>query len=43
MPIKAIINPVTPFAQNAPIIFCTETKKCAFIDPGGDSEKLLSI
>ena len=43
MPIKAIINTVTPFAQNAPIIFCTETKKCAFIDPGGDSEKLLSI
>ncbi len=43
MPIKAIINPVTPFAQNAPIIFCTETKKCAFIDPGGDSEKLLNI
>ena len=43
MPIKAIINPVTPFAQNAPIIFCAETKKCAFIDPGGDSEKLLSI
>ena len=43
MPIKAIINPVTPFAQNAPIIYCTETKKCAFIDPGGDPEKLLSI
>ena len=43
MSIKAIINPVTPFAQNAPIIFCTETMKCAFVDPGGDKEKLLSI
>ena len=39
--IKAIINPVTPFQQNAPIIFCNETKKCAFVDPGGDIEVLL--
>lgn len=43
MAIKALINPVTPFAQNAPIIFCTETMKCAFVDPGGDAEKLLQI
>jgi glyoxylase-like metal-dependent hydrolase (beta-lactamase superfamily II) len=43
MTIKALINPVTPFAQNAPIIFCSETKKCAFVDPGGDSDLLLKI
>ena len=36
--IKALINPVTPFQQNAPIVFCEETKKCAFVDPGGDLE-----
>ena len=41
--IKALINPVTPFAQNAPIIFCDETKHCAFVDPGGDIDVLLNI
>ena len=40
--IKALINPVTPFQQNAPIIYCVETKKCAFVDPGGDLEVLLA-
>jgi len=39
--IKALINPVTPFQQNAPIIYCEETKKCAFVDPGGDIHILL--
>ena len=43
MAIKALINPVTPFAQNAPIIFCSETNKCAFVDPGGDADFLLQI
>ena len=40
--IKALINPVTPFQQNAPIVFCEDTKKCAFVDPGGDLEVLLA-
>ena len=35
--LKALINPVTPFEQNAPIIYCENTKKCAFVDPGGDN------
>ena len=39
--IKALIHPVTPFQQNAPILFCEESKKCAFIDPGGDLDILL--
>ena len=43
MTIKALVNPVTPFAQNAPIIFCSETNKCAFVDPGGDADLLLQI
>jgi glyoxylase-like metal-dependent hydrolase (beta-lactamase superfamily II) len=43
MAIQALINPVTPFAQNAPIVFCTETNKCAFVDPGGDADFLLQI
>ena len=39
--IKTLINPVTPFEQNAPIVYCAETNKCAFVDPGGDIDKLL--
>ena len=40
--IKALIQPVTPFQQNAPILYCEESKKCAFIDPGGDIDILLA-
>ena len=43
MTIQALVYPVTPFAQNAPIIFCSETNKCAFVDPGGDADFLLQI
>lgn len=41
--IKALISPVTPFQQNAPILFCEESKKCAFVDPGGDLDILLGV
>ena len=41
--IKALITPVTPFQQNAPILFCEDSKKCAFVDPGGDLDTLLSV
>ena len=40
--IKALIHPVTPFQQNAPILYCEESKKCGFIDPGGDLDILLA-
>ena len=39
--IKALITPVTPFQQNAPILYCEDSKKCAFVDPGGDLDILL--
>ena len=39
--LKTIIVQVTPFIQNASIVYCAETKKCAFIDPGGDIEIIL--
>ncbi|MGB0845075.1 MAG: MBL fold metallo-hydrolase [Thiolinea sp.] len=32
--------PVTPFQQNCSIIWCEETLECAFVDPGGDIDKL---
>ena len=41
--LKALIQPVTLFEQNASIILCDETKKCAIVDPGGDIEILLNI
>ena len=36
------IIPVTPFEQNCSLIWCTETMKGAFVDPGGDLERLLA-
>ena len=41
--LKAFIQAVTPFQQNAIILYCDETKKSVIVDPGGDIEKLLDI
>ncbi|MFO0416651.1 MAG: MBL fold metallo-hydrolase, partial [Pseudomonadota bacterium] len=38
--LKVITIPVTPFAQNARVVFCSETKKGAIIDPGGDVDRI---
>lgn len=37
------IVPVTPFQQNATIFWCDETLEGAIVDPGGETEKLLSV
>jgi hydroxyacylglutathione hydrolase len=42
MPLQAVIVPVTPFAQNCTVLWCTATMKGAFVDPGGDVERLLA-
>ncbi len=34
------IIPVTPFAQNCTLFWCSETKKAAVVDPGGDVTKI---
>ena len=34
--------PVTPFQQNASIVWCDETREAAIIDPGGDLDHLLA-
>jgi len=39
--LKAQIVPVTSFAQNCSLIWCDETMEAAFVDPGGDVDKLL--
>lgn len=35
------VIPVTPLQQNCSLIWHDETKRAAFIDPGGDADKLL--
>ena len=41
--LKALVQPVTLFQQNASIIYCSASNKCAIVDPGGDIEILLEI
>jgi hydroxyacylglutathione hydrolase len=40
---KAVIIPVTPFAQNCSLIWCEETMKGAVVDPGGDLDHILQV
>jgi glyoxylase-like metal-dependent hydrolase (beta-lactamase superfamily II) len=42
LPLKAAILPVTPFQQNCSLVWCTATKKAAFIDPGGETDRLVA-
>jgi len=39
---KYRIIPVTPFEQNCTLLWCEQTMKGAFVDPGGDLDRLLA-
>jgi glyoxylase-like metal-dependent hydrolase (beta-lactamase superfamily II) len=39
-PFKVAIIPVTPLQQNCTLVWCTKTMRGAFIDAGGDLDKL---
>ena len=39
---RASIIPVTPFAQNCSLVWCSRTGAGAVIDPGGDLDKVLA-
>lgn len=39
-PLRATIIPVTPLQQNCTLLWCTATNKGAFVDPGGDLDRL---
>ena len=39
-PMKVAIIPVTPLQQNCSLLWCTKTMRGAFVDPGGELEKL---
>lgn len=40
--LKYRVIPVTPFQQNATLLWCDETREAAIVDPGGDLQKILS-
>jgi hydroxyacylglutathione hydrolase len=39
-PMRAAVIPVTPLQQNCTLLWCTQTMRGAFVDPGGDLDKL---
>ena len=39
-PLRAAIIPVTPLQQNCSLVWCTRTMRGAFVDPGGDLDRL---
>ena len=39
-PMRVAIVPVTAFEQNCSLVWCTRTMRGAFVDPGGDLDKL---
>jgi hydroxyacylglutathione hydrolase len=39
-PLRAAILPVTAFQQNCTLVWCTRTMKGAFVDAGGDLDRL---
>ncbi|MEO5809433.1 MAG: MBL fold metallo-hydrolase [Sphingomicrobium sp.] len=39
-PLQATIIPVTPLQQNCTLVWCTATMRGAFVDPGGDLDRL---
>ncbi|PSJ47777.1 hypothetical protein C7H85_02865 [Zobellella endophytica] len=40
--LERITLPVTPFAQNCSLIWCSQSGKAALVDPGGETERLLA-
>lgn len=39
-PLRAAVIPVTPLQQNCTLLWCTATMRGAFVDPGGDLDRL---
>ena len=40
--LRCEIIPVTPFQQNCSLVWCTETRRAALVDAGGEVERLLA-
>lgn len=41
-PMQAVIVPVTPLQQNCTLLWCTASGRGAFVDPGGDLDRLIA-
>jgi hydroxyacylglutathione hydrolase len=41
LPIQVVVIPVTAFQQNTSLVWCTATKRGAFVDPGGEVPRLI--
>jgi glyoxylase-like metal-dependent hydrolase (beta-lactamase superfamily II) len=41
-PLRVAVVPVTPFQQNASVVWCTATNEAAIVDPGGDLPRLVA-
>lgn len=41
-PLETAVVPVTPFQQNATVLWCTKTMKGAVVDPGGHLDRIMS-
>jgi glyoxylase-like metal-dependent hydrolase (beta-lactamase superfamily II) len=41
--IQAVVIPVTPLQQNCSLVWCARTRRAAFIDPGGEIDRLIAI
>lgn len=42
-PLNAVIVPVTALQQNCTLLWCTRTMRGAFVDPGGDLDRLRAV
>ncbi len=40
--LRAVVIPVTPLQQNCTLLWCARTLRGAFIDPGGDLDRLVA-
>lgn len=41
--LEVAVMPVTGFQQNASLLTCTQTRKGALVDPGGEADKLIAM
>lgn len=41
--LQAAIVPVTPFQQNCSLVWCEKTMKGAYVDPGGEIDRLVAV
>jgi hydroxyacylglutathione hydrolase len=41
-PLQGVIIPVTPFQQNCSLLWCSDTRHGAVVDPGGEVDRILA-